>query len=78
MYGHIAIKMFMNTRNKTRLVRSLKKQLYYRIEFNGRLLSHSNLNHSTSKTTIIDRSNMKIKANILKHNANCLQSLFIK
>ena len=59
MYGHIAIKMFVNTRNTARLIRSLKKQLYYRIAFNGRLLSHSNFNHSTSETTIIDISNMK-------------------
>ncbi|KAM3138437.1 hypothetical protein pb186bvf_009523 [Paramecium bursaria] len=78
MYGPKSIKMFVNTRNTTKLVRSFKKQLYYRVAFNGRLLSHSNLNRSTSETTIIDVSNMKIKANIIKHNANCLQSLFIK
>ena len=78
MYGYKVIKMFVNTGNTTKLVRSFKKQLYNRIAFNGRLLSHSNLNRSTSETTIIDVSNMKIKANIIKHNANCLQSLFIK
>ena len=70
--------MFVNTKNTTKLIRTFEKHDYNRIAFNGRLLSHSNLNRSISETTIIDVSNMKIKANLYKDNDNCLQSLFIK
>ncbi|KAM3138435.1 hypothetical protein pb186bvf_009521 [Paramecium bursaria] len=77
LYGKKYIKMFVNVKNTSKLVRSFKESFDNRISFNGRLLSRSNQNRQVSETTIIDVSNMKIKALIQKHNANSLKSIFV-
>ena len=62
LFGFEMFKMYFNTRNKTKLVRSFKDNYLDLDSFSGRFFSISDPYNSVSKTTLIDICTMKIKA----------------
>ena len=61
-YGFNMFKMYFNTRNKTKLVRSFKNNNLNLDSFSGRNFSLSHPYNRVPETTLIDICTMKIKA----------------
>ena len=59
--GYNGVKMYFNSKNKTKLVRSFKNYKFNIDSFNGRIYSTSNPCNNLSETKLIDICTMKNK-----------------